>query len=140
MIDRLVCADGGNPDPTTTHGKDPIEAKALELAGWDYPKHLAHRAYGVMAHGDAAGVAGVQVALAEWLECMGLVSAGKFSKLDRYIGYYEPYATSHDALDRDALLSEEMRNVARAVAATSRAIRSGAAFDPSANLHVPRPK
>ena len=21
MIDRLVCADGGNPDPTTTHGK-----------------------------------------------------------------------------------------------------------------------
>ena len=23
MIDRLVCADGGNPDPTTTHGKDP---------------------------------------------------------------------------------------------------------------------
>ena len=22
MIDRLVCADGGNPDPTSTHGKD----------------------------------------------------------------------------------------------------------------------
>ena len=21
MIDRLVCADGGNPDPTSTHGK-----------------------------------------------------------------------------------------------------------------------
>ena len=38
MIDRLVCADGGNPDPTTTHGKDPAKAKALELAGWDYPE------------------------------------------------------------------------------------------------------
>ena len=31
MIDRLVCADGGNPDPTRTHGKKPDEAKALEL-------------------------------------------------------------------------------------------------------------
>jgi hypothetical protein len=36
MIDRLVCADGGNPDPTTTHGKKPEEAKALELQGWGY--------------------------------------------------------------------------------------------------------
>ena len=33
MIDRLVCADGGNPDPTTTHGKKPEKAKALELSG-----------------------------------------------------------------------------------------------------------
>ncbi|MGZ8259869.1 MAG: flavodoxin family protein, partial [Caldimonas sp.] len=31
MIDRLVCADGGNPDPTSTHGKKPELAKALEL-------------------------------------------------------------------------------------------------------------
>ena len=27
MMDRLVCADGGNPDPTTTHGKDPAAAQ-----------------------------------------------------------------------------------------------------------------
>ena len=33
MTDRLVCADGGNPDPTSTHGKKPDEAKALELQG-----------------------------------------------------------------------------------------------------------
>jgi multimeric flavodoxin WrbA len=39
MIDRLVCADGGNPDPTRTHGKNAAEAKAIELEGWDYPKH-----------------------------------------------------------------------------------------------------
>ena len=45
MIDRLVCADGGNPDPTTTHGKQPEEAKALELAGWHYPRHLAGRLF-----------------------------------------------------------------------------------------------
>src|SRR3569832_1300959 len=30
MIDRLVCADGGNPDPTSTHGKTAAEAKAIE--------------------------------------------------------------------------------------------------------------
>lgn len=30
MVDRLVCTDGGNPDPTSTHGKKPEEAKALE--------------------------------------------------------------------------------------------------------------
>jgi multimeric flavodoxin WrbA len=140
MMDRLVCADGGNPDPTTTQGKDPMKAKALELAGWGYPKHLAQRAYGVVAHGDAAGAAGVEMALSEWLDCMGLVSAGRYSKLERYIGYYEPYATSHVALDRDAPLLEEVRNVARAVAATARAVRSGEAFDPGANLQDPRAK
>ena len=47
MIDRLVCADGGNPDPTTTRGKDPARAKQLELDGWDYPKHFAGRAFAV---------------------------------------------------------------------------------------------
>jgi multimeric flavodoxin WrbA len=34
MMDRLVCADGGNPDPTLTHGKDAEKAKAEELKGW----------------------------------------------------------------------------------------------------------
>src|SRR6185437_961883 len=58
MIDRLVCADGGNPDPTSTHGKKPAEAKALELAGWDYPKHLDKRVYGLVVHGDVAGIEG----------------------------------------------------------------------------------
>ena len=37
MMDRLVCADGGNPDPSRTHGKKAQEAKAIEEAGWDYP-------------------------------------------------------------------------------------------------------
>jgi len=35
MIDRLVCADGGNPDPTRTHGKDAKRAKEIEMAGWE---------------------------------------------------------------------------------------------------------
>ena len=37
MIDRLVCADGGNPDPTSTHGKDAARAKEIELDGLALP-------------------------------------------------------------------------------------------------------
>lgn len=67
MIDRLVCADGGNPDPTSTGGKDPFKAKQLELAGWPYPKHLAGRAYGLVVHGDVAGIESQRRALVDWL-------------------------------------------------------------------------
>ena len=55
MIDRLVCADGGNPDQTSTHGKDPRRARHLELAGWPYPRHLEGRVFSVVVHGDAVG-------------------------------------------------------------------------------------
>src|SRR6185369_13090791 len=103
----------------------PDEAKALELKGWDYPKHLAGRAYGVVVHGDVEGIEGVRHALCDWLDWMGLVPAGDRSRLDRYIGYYEPYATSHEALDADTALQEEVRNVARAVAAAVREVRAG---------------
>jgi len=140
MIDRLVCADGGNPDPTTTHGKKPEEAKALELAGWDYPKHLAGRTYGVVVHGDVAGVGNVRAALCDWLDWMGLVDAGALAKLERYIGYYQPYATSHDALDADSGVQEEVRNVARAVAAAVRELRAGRLAQPDRQLERPRPK
>lgn len=33
MMDRLVCADGGNPDPSLTQGKDAKKAKREELKG-----------------------------------------------------------------------------------------------------------
>lgn len=47
---------------------------------------------------------------------MGLVDAGPLSRIDRYIGDYEPYATSHDALDRDHALFAEVHAAAEAVA------------------------
>lgn len=140
MIDRLVCADGGNPDPTSTGGKDPEKARALELQGWSYPKHLAGRAYGLVVHGDVAGTDGVRRALADWLDWMGLVDAGALSRLDRYIGYWEPYATSHDALDADTALQEEVRNVARALAQGVAALRAGTLAEPGKDLSRPRPK
>ncbi|MDB5947421.1 MAG: NADPH-dependent reductase, partial [Ramlibacter sp.] len=140
MIDRLVCADGGNPDPTTTHGKNVEEAKALELKGWDYPKHLAGRTYGVVVHGDVAGIEGVRRALCDWLDWMGLIDAGPKARLDRFIGYYEPYATSHDTLDGDTKVQEEVRNVARAVAEAVGELRAGKLSQPDAGLESPRPK
>jgi multimeric flavodoxin WrbA len=140
MIDRLVCADGGNPDPTSTHGKKPEEAKTLELAGWPYPKHLAGRAYGVVVHGDVAGAESLRRNLSDWLDWMQLVDAGAQAHLDRYVGYYEPYATSHDALDKDEGMQEEVRNVARAVAQAVRMLRSGALRRPDEKLRPPRPK
>lgn len=140
MIDRLVCADGGNPDPTRTHGKDPARAKEIELAGWDYPKHLAGRVYGLVVHGDVAGIEGSRRALSDWLDWMGLIDAGAHARLDRYIGYYEPYATSHDTLDADRALWEEVRNVARAVATAIGDARSGRLSNPGAGLKDPRPK
>src|SRR6202034_452287 len=77
MIDRLVCADGGNPDPTTTHGKKVAEAKALEIKGWNYPRHLAGRSYAIVVHGDAAGTESLRRSLCDWLNAMQLVQAGR---------------------------------------------------------------
>jgi len=125
MMDRLVCADGGNPDPTSTSGKKPEMAKAIELAGWDYPKHLAGRAYGVVVHGDASGVEHLRQMLCEWLGWLGFIAAGHASQLDRYIGYFKPYATSHEDLDKEEAIFEEVRNVARALAQTVPLIREG---------------
>ncbi|MBC8747513.1 MULTISPECIES: flavodoxin family protein [Paraburkholderia] len=139
MMDRLVCADGGNPDPTSTHGKKPDEAKRLELAGWDYPKHLAGRAYGLVVHGDVAGIEDSRRALADWLDWMGFVESGAKSRLDRFIGYYEPYATSHEALDRDEDVQQEVANAAEAVATCVEQIRGGR-NEPDHGLGTPRAK
>jgi multimeric flavodoxin WrbA len=140
MMDRLVCADGGNPDPTSTGGKDAARAKAIEVAGWAYPRHLAGRAFGVVVHGDADGAESLRRGLCDWLQDMELVQAGATAALGRYIGYYAPYATSHDALDADDALKEEVRNAARAVMAAVGALRRGETLDAGAGLKQPRPK
>ncbi|MBC7500255.1 MAG: flavodoxin family protein [Herminiimonas sp.] len=140
MIDRLVCADGGNADPTSTQGKKAAIAKDLEMAGWDYPKHLSGRAYGLVVHGDVAGIEDSRRGLSDWFDWMGFIDAGVQARLDRYIGYYEPYATSHDTLDADTAVQEETRNVARAVAKTVVELRSGRLQAVQPVLKRPRPK
>ncbi len=91
-------------------------------------------------HGDVAGIEGSRRALSDWLDWMGLIDAGSQARLDRFIGYYEPYATSHDALDRDEAVQEETRNVARAVAQVTAALRAGELDDAVAAQPAPRPK
>jgi multimeric flavodoxin WrbA len=140
MIDRLVCADGGNPDPTTTHGKDAKKAKQLELDGWPYPRHLEGRLFSIVVHGDVEGAENVRRSLADWLRFMRLVPAGVPAELDRYIGYWEPYATSHEALDKDTDIQEEVRNAARTLLEAVQARRSGHLISAGEDLDQPRQK
>ncbi|HEX6377224.1 MAG TPA: flavodoxin family protein [Allosphingosinicella sp.] len=140
MIDRLVCADGGNPDPTSTHGKDALKAKQLELDGWPYPRHLEGRLFSIVVHGDVEGAENVRRSLADWLRFMHLVPAGVPAELDRYIGYWEPYATSHDALDKDLAVQEEVRNAARTLLEAVQARRAGRLVSAGDGLAQPRQK
>ena len=140
MIDRLVCADGGNPDPTMTKGKNPLLAKQLELKGWSYPKHLAGRAFSVIAHGDAAGPENLRRMLTDWLTDMEMVPAGPTALIDTWIGWYQPYATSHDDLDKDRDLFAEVSNAALALANMVKLIRTGHYHAPDEKLQAPREK
>jgi hypothetical protein len=92
----------------------------------------------VVVHGDVAGIEGARRALSDWLDWMGFVDAGAPARLDRYIGYYEPYENSHDTLDRDAAFQQEVRNVARSVAHAVTELRAGRLQPPE--LPRPRPK
>jgi multimeric flavodoxin WrbA len=140
MMDRLVCADGGNPDPTRTHGKNVGEAKAIELGGWDYPRHLAGRLFAVVVHGDAEGVLEVRRAISDWLTSMELIPAGAMSEVARYIGYWQPYATSHEELDRNLAVQEEVRNAARTLVEAVQASRAGEQIAAGSDLKPPREK
>jgi multimeric flavodoxin WrbA len=138
MMDRLVCADGGNPDQTTTHGKKPDEAKALEMKGWHYPRHLEGRVFSVVVHGDAVGAETLRRSLTDWLSDMKLLPSLPQGGIDRYIGYYEPYATSHEALDRDVAVQQETRAAAKALVDAVSLTRAGRYPLPKGD--DPRPK
>jgi multimeric flavodoxin WrbA len=140
MMDRLVCADGGNPDPSSTHGKDAKKAKQLELDGWPYPRHLEGRVFSVVVHGDVEGAENVRRALADWLRFMKLKPAGPSAELDRYIGYWKPYATSHQELDADHDIQEEVRNAARTLLRAVQEQRSGKLIDAGEGLDQVRQK
>jgi multimeric flavodoxin WrbA len=140
MIDRLVCADGGNPDPTSTHGKHALEAKQMEMDGWNYPRHLEGRQFSVVVHGDTEGAENLRRSLSDWLKSMELEPAGMSAELDRYIGYWEPYATSHAAFERDQALQEEVRNAARTLYEAALAKREGRLISPGSRLRQPREK
>ena len=140
MMDRMVCCDGGNPDPSSTHGKHADEAKRIELEGWDYPRHLAGRLFAVVVHGDVEGAENVRRSISDWMRFMQMMPAGPYAELDRYIGYWEPYATSHDAFDKDTDVQGEVRNAALALLEGLRAMRAGRQIIAGAHLKQPREK
>lgn len=140
MMDRMVCADGGNPDPTATHGKKAALAKKLEMDGWEYPRHLGGRVFSVIVHGDVEGTESVRRSLADWFRFMQWVPAGPLAEVDRYIGYWEPYATGHEALDADLGMQGEVRNAARALCEAVIARRQGHFDMPGKDLKPPREK
>jgi multimeric flavodoxin WrbA len=128
------------PDPTLTQGKDARLAKEIELQGWNYPRHLAGRLFSVVVHGDVEGVQDVRRNLSEWLCYMQLCPAGPNAELDRYIGYWKPYATSHQELDGDDAVQEEVRNAARTLLEAVIAKREGRMATAGQHLKQPRQK
>lgn len=140
MMDRMVCADGGNPDPTRTRGKDAAKAKEIELEGWPYETHLSGRLFAAVVHGDVEGADDVRRAIHDWLCFMELCPAGPLAQLNRYIGYWKPYATSHEELDADHAVQEEVRNAARTLLEGITADREGKLAAAGPDLTPPRRK
>ncbi len=140
MIDRLVCADGGNPDPTTTSGKNPQMAKDLEMKGWNYPRHLAGRVFSVIAHGDVAGTENLRRILTDWLMDLGLIPAGRRAQIDALIGYGGTYAENHLDLDKDDAVQQDTRTAAHALVNAVKLMRAGELRQPDTGLHEARPK
>jgi hypothetical protein len=71
---------------------------------------------------------------------MAPVPAGPNALVDRYVGYYEPYATSHESLDRDTAFQAEVRNAAKTLLDAVSLTRRGELPLPGAGLHEPRSK
>jgi hypothetical protein len=71
---------------------------------------------------------------------MSLISAGGMGEADGYIGYMEPYATAHRALDQDAAFLQQVLNVARALGSAIRLSLDGKLQNPSEGLVEPNPK
>ncbi|TCU24569.1 multimeric flavodoxin WrbA [Rhizobium azibense] len=140
MMDRLVCADGGNPDPTSTHGKHAREAKAIEVKGWNYPRHLKDRLFSVVVHGDTEGAENVRRSVSDWLRSMELISAGALAEIDRYIGYWEAYATSHVTFEKDLDMQNEVRNAARTLRQAVIAKRRGNMIEAGRDVEHSRKK
>jgi multimeric flavodoxin WrbA len=71
---------------------------------------------------------------------MKFTPAGPDAEIDRYIGYWEPYATSHEALDRDTDMQAEVRIAAEQLARALKARRSGELVTTYEGLESPRQK
>ena len=86
---------------------------------------------------------GAENCAARWwtgLPICHLSQASRTAEVDGYVGYMEPYATSHEALDDDKDFQEETRNAARALGKAVQLSRAGKYQRPDEDLHHPNPK
>jgi hypothetical protein len=96
--------------------------------------------FAAVVHGDIAGAETLRRILVDWAADMHLIPAGPHAALDGYIGYFEPYATSHEALDQDHDFQAETRNVVLALCEAVKAQRAGRLVAAGQQLRDPRPK
>ena len=108
-----------------------------ESLGRPAPLSEARRDY---VEGIGRRLEGVREALTEWLTSIGMIQAGAQAAVDTLIGYWEPYATSHDKLDAQPETFVQVANAAQSLARLVRDIRSGAWHAPDAGLRNPRQK
>ncbi len=93
-----------------------------------------------MVHGDASGTENLRRILSDWREDIGMIPSGHLGHIDRFVGYLEPYATSHNDLDDDVDFQEDVRNAARALVQGVKDRRSGKLEPPDRGQHEARPK
>ncbi len=101
---------------------------------------MAGRYFGLIVHGDSVGAETLRRSLSDWLTDMSLISVGRTGEADGYVGYMEPYATSHQALDRDKAFQEQALNVARVLGNAVKLSRAAKLQDPAENLADPNTK
>ena len=92
------------------------------------------------SNGDVEGAENVRRSISDWLRFMHLCAAGPTAELDRYIGYWKPYATNHAELDADLAMQEEVRNAARTLLEGVKAKLAGKLVSAGENLRPPRQK
>ncbi len=78
--------------------------------------------------------------LADWLTDIGMIQAGPSAVLDTWIGWYQPYATSHEDLDKDEALFTGVNNAALSLANMVTQLRTGSYRAPDDGLQDPREK
>jgi hypothetical protein len=96
--------------------------------------------FSVVVHGDVEGAENVRRSISDWLCFMHLRPAGATAELDRYIGYWKPYATSHAELDADTAVQEEVGNAARTLLEAVQRQHEGKLVAAGESLKQPRQK
>jgi len=116
MIDRLVCADGGNPDRPRPTASIRTKPRRSSLAAGIIQNISPAGCSPSVVHGDSVGAETLRRSLSDWLTDMELISAGTMPRRTAIIGYEKPYATSHQELDADEAFQQDVRSAATTLA------------------------